>query len=233
MKIDRYNNEKIKVDIEFLKRTKLLTFITDRLKNGCIRCGQCCTESNPAVLFPEIRHYLDKDKDILVWDERSECYRIKKIEKEIGNQKGDICYYFDYVNKKGIKMGVCKTQNYKPVSCKIYPFSFGHNDLGLLSLVFCPMGAEIWNQYNKWCDSKIRIDKIKLLGEDREKTRKASEIFNKEFGKGGDFSIYDVIVRINEAKDDNGIIDIKPAIPIEWKRIEEFAMYLKRNIEKL
>ncbi|MFX0025450.1 MAG: YkgJ family cysteine cluster protein [Candidatus Hermodarchaeota archaeon] len=108
----------------------------------CIKCGNCCTDSNTIVNITSkdilrIKNGLSLTLDELIYvlafyvfeTELSEKDREKMVISPIKTQKGlafvglfkkktGECYFYDAKNK------ICKIYNLRPTFCRTFPFSF-------------------------------------------------------------------------------------------------------------
>lgn len=232
--IPNYDNSTIKDDVFRMKKLKFLSDITSFF--SCDRCGICCNESNPSLYYPEIIHFgLDK----VVWDEIRKSYRLigyyRECTNEYGKHTGHPCEF--YVHEGGRHgHSTCKTQRYKPLSCKIYPFSFGHSDLKWFSIILCPLGLKIISSYmeyyHKVKGEDFTVSTVKLLGNDDEKLAVAQENIIKVF-KGKSCSIYELIKIANNVESGKELVTIIIAIPVDIDEMVRFNEYLKKvNIKQ-
>lgn len=109
----------------------LLRLLADITKYfNCRRCGKCCDVCSVQLYSTECRHFGESN---VAW-EADGIVHLKSP-----------CPFYKSENNKIL----CKTNQYKPVTCKIYPFTHGYEEIGF-AISLCEMGQDILCAYESF-----------------------------------------------------------------------------------
>lgn len=135
-----FDNKRIELDRKFHEKAKVLVDIVKII--GCKKCGKCCElTARPALSYAEICHF-SKDVDIVL-DDVTHSYALPYP-----------CPFFDRDKR------ICKTEMYKPFTCRMFPFSTGEEKVGGLSIVLCKTGKVISTIYKRYLIDTKRKPRI-------------------------------------------------------------------------